>query len=104
MIKKIFDYIMENAPTTNKKSVIDFFSKKDKVYTKKIPVNGKKITLNGLRVRYISLTSVSGNFDDVSVYDVRVNMTNWMGMWVNVFINSLPNHYIEQIAKQIGIQ
>lgn len=104
MIKKIFDYIMENAPVTDKKSVIDFFSKKDKVYTKKIPVNGKKITLNGLRVRYVSITSISGKFDDVSVDDIRVNMTNWMGMWVNVFISSLPNHYIEQIAKQIGVK
>ena len=104
MIKKIFNYILENAPATYKKSVIDFFSKKDKVYTKKIPVNGNKITLNGLRIRYISITSVSGNFDDVSVNDVRVNMTNWMGMWVNVYLSSLPDYHIEQIAKQIGIK
>lgn len=102
MVKKIFDYIIAHSQATSKKSVIDFFSKKDKVFTKKIPVTGNKIILNGLRVRYVSLTSVSGNFDDVSVNDIRVNMTNWMGMWVNVFIDSLPNHYIEQIAKQIG--
>jgi hypothetical protein len=101
MTKKIFEYIQTNGKISSKKSVIDFFSKKDKVYTKKIEVPGDKIVINKCRIKYISITSVSGNFDDVGINDIRVNLKNPFGMWVNIYLSSLPQHYIEQIAKQI---
>lgn len=103
MISKIFKYILSNAKTTSKKSVIDYFSKKDKIYTKKISIPGEKIILDGCKIKYVSLTSVSGKFDDVTPQDIRINLTNSFGMWVNVYISSCPQSILEQICKQLEI-
>ena len=55
MTNKLFEYIMQNGVVSEKKSVIDFFSKKDKVYTKKVAVPGDKVVVNkyaGTEVKY----------------------------------------------------
>ena len=101
MTNKLFEYVMQNGNVSETKSVIDFFSKKDKVYTKKVAIPGDKIVVNGCKVKYISITSNSGNFDDVSTHDVRVNLKNPFGIWVNVYASSLPNFQIEEIVKRL---
>ena len=103
MINKLFNYIIENAETTSKKSVIDYFSKKDKVYTKKIPINGDKIVIDGCKVKYLSITSISDKFEDSTPYDIRVNLKNPFGMWVNVYLTSIPEHYIKEIYNRLGL-
>jgi hypothetical protein len=103
MINKVFEYIMQNGVTSEKKSVIDFFSKKDKVYTKKISIPGDGITVSNCKVKYLSLTSNSGNFDDVSSNDIRVNLKNPFGMWVNIYASSLPHAKLSEIAKRLNI-
>lgn len=104
MIKKLFDYVMQNGKVSEKKSVIDFFSKKDKVYTKKVEIPGDRIIVNNCKVKCISITSNSGNFDDVSLNDVRVNMKNPFGMWVNVYASSLPDFQVNEIVKRLNLK
>ena len=104
MTNKLFEYIIQNGEMSEKKSVIDFFSKKDKVYTKKIAVPGDKVVVNGCKVKYLSITSNSGKFDDVSMHDIRVNLKNPFGMWVNVYASSLPDYQVEEIVKRLNIK
>jgi hypothetical protein len=104
MTNKLFEYIIQNGEMSEKKSVIDFFSKKDKVYTKKIAIPGDKVVVNGCKVKYLSITSNSGNFDDVSIHDIRANLKNPFGMWVNVYLSSLPNYQVEEIVKRLNIK
>lgn len=104
MVKKLFDYVIQNGNVSDKKSEIDFFSKKDKVYTKKIEIPGDSIIIDGCEVKFISVTSNSGNFDDVLPNDVRVNMKNPFGMWVNVHATSLSEQHLKQILKKINIE
>lgn len=104
MTNKLFEYIMKNGTVSEKKSVIDFFSKKDKVYTKKVMIPGDSIVVNNCKIKCLSLTSNSGEFDDVSTYDVRVNLKNPFGMWVNVYASSLPDYQVEEIIKRLKIK
>ena len=104
MVKKLFEYIIENGVLSEKKSVIDFFSKKDKVYTKKVAIPGDKLVENKCKIKFISLTSISGKFDDVTPEDVRVNVKNPYGMWANVYADSLSKETIGELIKRLGIK
>ena len=103
MTNKLFEYVMRNGIVSEKKSVIDFFSKKDKVYTKKVTVPGNKVVVNGCSVKFLSLTSINGKFDDVTEDDVRINMKNPFGMWVNIYAASLSDSQIKEIEKRLNI-
>lgn len=103
MLGKLFNYVIDKGKISSKINILNVFSKKDKVYTKKIDVPGDKIMLNGCKVKSISLTSLNEEFSDVNHYDLRVNMKNGFGMWVNIYAQSLPDAYLEMICKKLGI-
>ena len=93
---------MQNGTISVKTSVIDFNT--NFVYTKKVAIPCNNIVINDCVVKFISITSNSKKFDDVTAHDIRVNFKNPIGMWVNVYAESLSDCQIEKIIKCLIIK
>lgn len=104
MIKKLFEYILENGKESTRGNILNLFGKNDKVFTKKVEIPGEKLILNKYKIKYISLTSLNGKFDDVTIDDVRVNMKSKFGMWVNIYASSVPDVILKEIVNKLGIK
>ena len=105
MIKKLFDYVMNNGEVSQKKNILTILSgNNDSVYTKKVILPNKKLKISGCLVKCLSLTSNSGKFGDVNPNDLRVNFTNVFDKWVNVQAHSLSGDSLKKIADALNIK
>lgn len=100
----IFNKILENGINTTKADILNVENPmEDKVYTKRININ--KPYKDGVQIMAVSLTTDTNNFTpsntDISIRKVRVNTKNAFNMWLNLFIDEVPNDIIDVIYTTI---
>ena len=88
---EIFNAIMANGVMSSKDDIISN-DPEDRVYTKRINIGKDYCSKNFsiIEVACVSVTSDSKEMKDVTARNVRFNMKNPNGQWVNLFMHEAP--------------
>lgn len=99
---EIFNAIMTNGIMSSKDDIISNDSD-DRVYTKRINIGKDYCSKNFsfIEVACVSVTSDSKEMKDVTARNVRFNMKNPNGQWVNLFMHEAPKELLEFVHKNV---
>jgi hypothetical protein len=75
----------------------------DRVYTKRVNIGKDYCSKNFsfIEVACVSVTSASKEMKDVTARNVRFNMKNPQGQWVNLFMHEAPKELLEFVHKNV---
>ena len=99
---EIFNAIMTNGIMSSKDDIISN-DPDDRVYTKRINIGKDYCSKNFsfIEVACVSVTSDSKEMKDVTARNVRFNMKNPNGQWVNLFMHEAPKELLEFVHKTV---
>ncbi len=99
---EIFNAIMTNGIMSSKDDIISN-DPDDRVYTKRINIGKDYCSKNFsfIEVACVSVTSDSKEMKDVTARNVRFNMKNPNGQWVNLFMHEAPKELLEFVHKNV---
>jgi hypothetical protein len=99
---EIFNAIMTNGIMSSKDDIISN-DPDDRVYTKRINIGKDYCSKNFsfIEVACVSVTSDSKEMKDVTAHNVRFNMKNPNGQWVNLFMHEAPKELLEFVHKNV---
>ena len=99
---EIFNAIMTNGIMSSKDDIISN-DPDDRVYTKRINIGKDYCSKNFsfIEVACVSVTSDSKELKDVTARNVRFNMKNPNGQWVNLFMHEAPKELLEFVHKNV---
>ncbi len=99
---EIFNAIMTNGVMSSKDDIISN-DPEDRVYTKRINIGKDYCSKNFsiIEVACVSVTSDSKEMKDVTARNVRFNMKNPQGQWVNLFMHEAPKELLEFVHKNV---
>ena len=99
---EIFNTIITNGVMSSKDDIISN-DPEDRVYTKRINIGKDYCSKNFsfIEVACVSVTSDSKEMKDVTARNVRFNMKNPNGQWVNLFMHEAPKELLEFVHKNV---
>ena len=99
---EIFNAIMTNGVMSSKDDIISN-DPDDRVYTKRVNIGKDYCSKNFsfIEVACVSVTSDSKEMKDVTARNVRFNMKNPNGQWVNLFMHEAPKELLEFVHKNV---
>lgn len=99
---EIFNAIMTNGVISSKDDIISN-DPDDRVYTKRVNIGKDYCSKNFsfIEVACASVTSDSKEMKDVTTRNVRFNMKNPNGQWVNLFMHEAPKELLEFVHKNV---
>ena len=99
---EIFNAIMTNGVMSSKDDIISN-DPEDRVYTKRLNIGKDYCSKNFsfIEVACVSVTSDSKEMKDVTARNVRFNMKNPQGQWVNLFMHEAPKELLEFVYKNV---
>ena len=99
---EIFNAIMTNGIMSSKDDIISN-DPDDRVYTKRINIGKDYCSKNFsfIEVACVSVTSNNKEMKDVTARNVRFNMKNPNGQWVNLFMHEAPKELLEFVHKNV---
>jgi hypothetical protein len=99
---EIFNAIMTNGIMSSKDDIISN-DPDDRVYTKRVNIGKDYCSKNFsfIEVACVSVTSDSKEMKDVTARNVRFNMKNPNGQWVNLFMHEAPKELLEFVHKNV---
>lgn len=99
---EIFNAIMTNGVMSSKDDIISN-DPDDRVYTKRVNIGKDYCSKNFsfIEVACVSVTSDSKEMKDVTARNVRFNMKNPNGQWVNLFMHEAPKELLEFVYKNV---
>lgn len=99
---EIFNTIMTNGVMSSKDDIISN-DPDDRVYTKRVNIGKDYCSKNFsfIEVACVSVTSDSKEMKDVTARNVRFNMKNPNGQWVNLFMHEAPKELLEFVHKNV---
>ena len=99
---EIFNTIITNGVMSSKDDIISN-DPDDRVYTKRINIGKDYCSKNFsfIEVACVSVTSDSKEMKDVTARNVRFNMKNPNGQWVNLFMHEAPKELLEFVHKNV---
>jgi len=95
ILNEIYSLILENGVSTEK---IDVLEEDNRVYTKKIPVD---ITLDGNKIKFVSVSGYNEDLSDTSYNDLRINILNYSGGFLNLFGTSVSDEVLYNILTSL---
>ena len=104
IIEKIFKRILSNGVISSKGDILSDDPIEDKVYTKRININKDytfKNCVDIVEVVSVCITSDNESLSDVNENNVRINMKNRAGSWINIFLYEAPDELIEFVYNCI---
>ena len=99
---EIFNAIMTNGVMSSKDDIISN-DPDDRIYTKRVNIGKDYCSKNFsfIEVACVSVTSDSKEMKDVTARNVRFNMKNPNGQWVNLFMHEAPKELLEFVHKNV---
>ena len=91
ILNGIYSLVLKNGVFTEK---IDVLEEDNRVYTKKIPVD---IMLDGNKIKFLSVSGYNDDLSDTSYNDLRINVLNYSGGFLNLFGTSVSNEVLSNI-------
>jgi hypothetical protein len=95
ILNEIYSLILENGVFTEK---IDVLEEDNRVYTKKIPVD---IMLDGNKIKFVSVSGYNEDLSDTSYNDLRINILNYSGGFLNLFCASVSDEVLYNILTSL---
>ena len=99
---EIFNAIMTNGVMSSKDDIISN-DPDDRIYTKRVNIGKDYCSKNFsfIEVACVSVTSNNKEMKDVTTRNVRFNMKNPNGQWVNLFMHEAPKELLEFVHKNV---
>ena len=95
ILNEIYSLILENGVSSEK---IDVLEEDSRVYTKKIPVD---IILDGNKIKFVSVSGYNEDLSDTSHNDLRINILNYSGGFLNLFGTSVSDEVLFDILTSL---
>ena len=92
ILNEIYSLVLENGISTEK---IDVLEEDNRVYTKKIPVDG--ITIYKGKTKFVSVSGYKKDLSDTSYNDLRINMQDYNGNFLNAYADLFTTDDLENI-------
>lgn len=92
ILNEIYSLVLENGVSTEK---IDVLEEDNRVYTKKIPVDD--IILYNGKVKFVSVSGYNEDLSDTSCNDLRINMQDYNGNFLNLYTDLFTIECLESI-------